>query len=415
MPAKQAGTTGAYSSESNCHEGGSRMKIVIFGLAITSSWGNGHATTYRSLCKALARRGHRIEFVEKDREWYRGNRDMPHPDFCAVHLYDDWESNRRRLLELTRDAEAVVIGSYFSDAIVLTRELLDLGRGPLIFYDIDTPITIARLRSQGATEYLDAELIPFYSAYLSFAGGPLLSEIEKRFGSPEAVPFYCSVDPDLHRPTAVSKRYRCDLSYLGTYAADRQPALMRMLNEPAGQMPGSKFIVAGSMYPKTISWKKNVKRIIHLSPSEHPSFYCSSRFTLNLTRDDMVASGYAPSVRLFEAAACGAAILSDWWEGLDRFLTPQRELLLVRDSRDVTDILRSTTDAERERMGQAARDRILASHTSRHRAMQFEEIVVRCGTSHQTPRRATEEMTTNKNSGVQREAVPVSALPLPLR
>lgn len=391
------------------------MKIVIFGLAITSSWGNGHATTYRSLCKALARRGHRIEFVEKDREWYRGNRDMPHPEFCTVHLYENWWSSRRRLLELTRGADAVVVGSYFSDAIALTRELLDVGCGPLIFYDIDTPVTVAKLRSEGATGYLDSELIPFYSAYLSFAGGPLLREIEDRFESPEAVAFYCSVDPDLHRPTPANERYRCELSYLGTYAADRQPALMQLLNEPAGEMPESKFIVAGPMYPKAIPWKKNVKRINHLSPSEHPSFYCSSRFTLNLTRSDMVLSGYAPSVRLFEAAACGGAILSDWWEGLDQFLTPQRELLLVRDSRDVTDILQSTTDAERERIGRAARERILGHHTSQHRAMQFEEIVARCGRSRRASRRAAEEGTTNKDSDVQRKAARASTLPLPLR
>ncbi|HEV2325977.1 MAG TPA: glycosyltransferase [Terracidiphilus sp.] len=391
------------------------MKIVIFGLAVTSSWGNGHATTYRSLCKALARRGHRIEFVEKDTEWYRGNRDMPRPEFCTVHLYDDWRTSKSILVQLTRDADAIVIGSYFPDAISATRELLHAGCGPLIFYDIDTPITIARLRSHGATEYLDPALIPSYSAYLSFAGGPLLREIQGRFGSPEAIPFYCSVDPDLHRPTDVNERYRCELSYLGTYAEDRQPALMRMLNEPAGQMPKSRFIVAGPMYPKTIPWKKNVKRIIHLSPSEHPSLYCSSRFTLNLTRNDMVASGYAPSVRLFEAAACGAVILSDWWAGLDQFLTPARELLLVHDTCDVTQILHSMTDAERVCMGKAARERILAHHTSQHRAMQFEEIVARCRTPRRVPDQADEGTTRHRDSEIPQQAVPAGALPLPQR
>jgi spore maturation protein CgeB len=389
------------------------MKIVIFGLAITSSWGNGHATTYRSLCKALARRGHRIEFVEKDTEWYRGNRDMPRPEFCSVTLYEDWNTSRRKLVQLTKDADAVVIGSYFPDAIAATTELLAAGCGPLIFYDIDTPITIAQLRSRGATEYLDPQLIPFYAAYLSFAGGPLLREVQERFGSPQAVPFYCSVDPDLHRPAEVNGRYRCELSYLGTYAADRQPALMRMLNEAAAQMPQSKFIVAGPMYPRAIPWKKNVKRIIHLSPSKHPSFYSSSRFTLNLTRDDMVASGYAPSVRLFEAAACGAAILSDWWEGLDQFLAPGREVLLVRDTCDVTGVLRGMTDAERKRIGQAARERILAHHTSRHRAMQFEEIVGRCSAPPRLPAQTTEAATRDKDSDLPQRAVPVSALPSP--
>lgn len=391
------------------------MRIVIFGLAITSSWGNGHATTYRSLCKALVRRGHHIDFIEKDTEWYRGNRDMPQPEFCAVHLYADWRISRRKLTELARGADAVVIGSYFPDAIAATRELLDTGADPLIFYDIDTPVTVARLRSDGATEYLESRMVPYYSAYLSFAGGPLLRDIENRFGSPLAVPFYCSVDPDLHRPSEVNERYRCELSYLGTYAADRQPALMRMLNEPARQMPRSRFIVAGPMYPRAISWARNVKRIIHLSPSEHPSFYCSSRFTLNLTRDDMVASGYAPSVRLFEAAACGAAILSDWWEGLDQFLTPEREVMVVRDTDEVIRILRSMTEADRGRMGREARERILLNHTAEHRAMQFEQVVSRCVSNRLVAKRVSAGEAAEKDADGLREAVAADALPSPQR
>ena len=156
------------------------MKIVICGLAITSSWGNGHATTYRSLCKALARRGHQIHFVEKNVEWFRDNRDMPHPEFCKVHLYTDWAENERTLIRLSKDADAIVVGSYFSDAIPATEALLQTEHAPLIFYDIDTPITIAKLRTDGCAEYIDAARIPQFSAYLSFTGGPVLREIEER-------------------------------------------------------------------------------------------------------------------------------------------------------------------------------------------------------------------------------------------
>jgi spore maturation protein CgeB len=391
------------------------VKIVIYGLAVTSSWGNGHATTYRSLCKALARRGHRIDFVEKDTEWYRGNRDLPHPDFCTVHLYDSWAVDRHRLVRLANDADAIVIGSYFPDAIAATRELLEAGCQPLIFYDIDTPVTIAKLRSCGATEYLDGALIPHYAAYLSFAGGPILQEIEQRFGSPLAVPFYCSVDPDLHRPTHTQREYRCDLSYLGTYASDRQPALMRLLNDAASKLPSFQFIVAGPMYPKSIEWNTNVKRIVHLSPSEHPSFYGSSRFTLNLTRDDMIASGFAPSVRLFEAAACGAAILSDWWEGLDQFLAPGREVMLVRDTGDVTQILSCISDQERKRIGIEARERILAHHTSQHRARQFEQVVEQCRSPRPLSAQTDPSLTKDRDSELPEPVLPASTLPMPQR
>ena len=354
------------------------MKLVIYGLTITSSWGNGHATTYRSLCKALAARGHRITFVEKDVEWYRSNRDLPKPSYCTVRLYDDWNLEASRLIEVGRDADAVVVGSYFPDAIAASDALLETATRPVLFYDIDTPITLATLRGEGRTEYLEARLIPHYAAYLSFTGGPALREIEKIFGSPRAVAFYCSVDPDLYKPLPQKSEYACALSYLGTYASDRQLKLTSLLNETALSLPSERFLIAGPQYPDDVRWAKNVQRIMHLSPPEHPAFYSSSRFTLNLTRDDMVASGYSPSVRLFEASACGAAILSDAWAGLEEFLTPGSEVLLPRNAGEVVDIMRNLPERERVAIGGRARGRILAEHTSDHRARQFEEIVAAC-------------------------------------
>jgi len=354
------------------------VKIVVYGLTITSSWGNGHATTYRSLCKALARRGHQIHFVEKDVEWYRSNRDLPEPDFCTVHLYESWTSDRNSLLQLAADADVVVIGSYFPDGIDAARELLERQRCPLLFYDIDTPITLAQLRAAGGTEYIAAALIPRFAAYLSFTGGPALQELEQVFGSPRAVPFFCSVDPDLYRPSTPRTEFRCDLSYLGTYAPDRQPKLSALLDDVAASVPQMRFLVAGPQYPEDLTWRPNVRRLIHVSPPDHPGFYSSSRFTLNLTRDDMAAAGYSPSVRLFEASACGATILSDAWPGLDQFLTPGSEILLPADTAEVATILQEMSETEARRIGMRARDRILSQHTAEHRAAEFEQIVSSC-------------------------------------
>jgi spore maturation protein CgeB len=354
------------------------VKIVIYGLTITSSWGNGHGTTYRSLSRALAARGHRIHFIEKDVEWYSSNRDLPEPAFCSVQLYDSWSESAATLLQASTDADAIIIGSYFPDAIAATRALLDAGLGPLIFYDIDTPITMSHLRTSGRTDYLEAAMIPYYPAYLSFTGGPVLRELEDRFGSPHAVPFYCSVDPELYRPLPPHEIFECDLSYLGTYAPDRQSKLTRFINGTAALLPESRFLVAGPQYPAGTTWAPNVDRITHVSPSDHPSFYSSSRFTLNLTRAEMVTAGYSPSVRLFEASACGAAILSDSWNGLDEFLTPGEEILVPRDEYEAASILRDFSDEQRLRLGQRARERILSEHTSRHRAAQFESVVAQC-------------------------------------
>ncbi len=351
------------------------MKIVVLGLTITSSWGNGHATTYRSLLKALHRRGHRIVFFEKDVEWYRSHRDMPHPEFCDAVLYQDWSGISARVLRESRKADAVVVGSYFPDAIQATEELLDAHIAPLLFYDIDTPITMAALCAKGQAEYLKASSIPHYSAYMSFTGGPVLKELRERFGSPFATALYCSVDPELHSRTRIREKFRCDLSYLGTYAKDRQVKLMELLNRPARLLPRAKFLVAGPLYPEHVTWTSNVRRLNHVSPPDHAAFYSSSRFTLNVTRKDMIMAGYSPSVRLFEAAACGSAIISDAWPGLEEFFSPGDEILLARSAGCITGILTQMSREEAVIMGRRARERVLTAHSSEYRAIEFERIV----------------------------------------
>ena len=380
------------------------MKIVIYGLAITSSWGNGHATTYRSLCKALARCGHQIHFIEKNLEWFRDNRDMPHPEFCKVHLYSDWTESARSLIRLSKDADAIVVGSYFPDAMAATAALLEAGHGSLIFYDIDTPITIAKLRKDGNAGYIDAKQIPQFAAYLSFTGGPVLREIEERFGSPCAVPFYCSVDPELYRPKPAERKFECSLSYLGTYANDRQPKLMELLNGTAELMPESRFIVAGAQYPEDTPWTKNVERITHLSPPDHPSFYCSSKFTLNLTRDEMVAAGYSPSVRLYEATECSATIISDYRIGLEQFLKPKEEVLVPKNAYEVSQIIRNVSEEDRMRIGVNARERVLSEHTATHRAAQFEQVESRRGGSSTRTKGAVQKATKDRDQAVPQKA-----------
>ena len=353
------------------------MKILILGLTLSSSWGNGHATTYRSLCRALHARGHRITFVEKDVPWYRDHRDLPDPDYCALRLYSEWRYEERRVLREAAEADVVVVGSYFPDAIAAANALFAADRAPALFYDIDTPITAAALRARGKAEYIEAAQIPYYHAYLSFTGGPLLRELEGRFGSPLAVPLYCSVDPAAHQRTPPRAEFKSDLSYLGTYAADRQPKLMDMLNGAATQLPHARFLVAGPMYPEGIEWAPNVHRLNHVPPPDHASFYSSSRFSLNLTRQEMIYAGYSPSVRLFEAAACGAAVISDGWQGIEEFFTPDQELLLAESASEIIEYLSDTSDEEVHAIGSRARERVLAHHTADCRAIEFENIVTR--------------------------------------
>ena len=342
------------------------LDIVVLGLSITSSWGNGHATTFRGLVRALDDAGHRVLFLERDKPWYADNRDLPEPPYGTTRLYDSLDELRDAYADAVRQADLVVVGSYVPEGVAVGDWVQATAEGVTAFYDIDTPVTLAKL-GRGDFEYLAPRQIAGYDLYLSFTGGPTLRRLEREFGSPAARALYCQFDPDAYTPDPAAALTH-DLGYMGTYSDDRQPGLERLLLHPARQWGGGRFVVAGPGYPESVEWPPNVERVDHLPPAEHRAFYTSQRFTLNLTRADMIAAGYAPSVRLFEAAACATPIVSDWWEGLDTLFVPGEEILIARSSEEALRYVRETPDDERRQMGERARQRVLAEHTAAHRA-----------------------------------------------
>jgi len=352
------------------------VKLVVFGLSITSSWGNGHATTFRALLRAFAARGHEVVFFEWDAPWYGGaNRDLPDPDFCRLELYPDWDAVSARAIAEAREADATVVGSYVNRGIRVIDDLAAAGVEPLFFYDIDTPVTVAGLRA-GGTEYLRPDQVPLFTRYLSFTGGPFLHEVlEAELGARDAKPLFCSVDVERYRPVDPDPEFRAELAYMGTYAPDRQPILERFLLEPARRLPDLPFLVAGPQYPPEVRWPSNLRHLSHVPPARHPTFYSSAAWQLNATRADMVRAGWSPSVRLFEAAACGAAMISDRWPGIEDFLAPGREILLPDSGDEVVEIIRSTHPDDRRAIGAAARARILAAHSAERRAEELDALV----------------------------------------
>lgn len=349
------------------------MRFLFLGLSITSSWGDGHATTYRGLVRELARRGHDVLFLERDVPWYAEHRDLPAPPWGTTRLYGSLDELREQWTPVVRRADVVIVGSYVPDGVDVARWALEEARGVVAFYDIDTPVTLAKL-ARGEADYVSTELIPGFDLYLSFTGGPVLDELEREWGAPCARALYCSVDPEVHCPDPSGPGDDAwELGYLGTYSADRQPTVERLLCAPARSRGASRFVVAGAQYPDAaLDWPANVDRIAHLAPPEHRAFYNAQRFTLNVTRDDMVRAGWSPSVRLFEAAACGTPIVSDRWEGLSTFFVPGEEILLADGPEDVLRALSDTSEAERRRIGARARARVLAAHTAAHRAVELE-------------------------------------------
>jgi spore maturation protein CgeB len=347
------------------------VKVTILGLSITSSWGNGHATNYRALARALHERGDEVVFLERNAPWYAAHRDLPAPPWGLTHLYDSVAGLRADHAKDVASADLVIVGSFVPDGVEVAEWACSQAGGAVAFYDIDTPVTLEKLAS-GDRTYLAPELIPRFDLYLSFTAGPALQILAERYGARRPEPFFCFVDGETYAPLAVERRW--ELSYLGTYSAGRQPALQELLLEPAQRRPKLHFAVAGPMYPPDIRWPENVQRIEHLPPGEHPGFYCASALTLNVTRPEMRALGHSPSVRLFEAAACATAIISDVWDGLDDVLAPESEILLAHSSEDVLDALARPAE-ELARIGAAARRRVLAEHTAERRAERLHELL----------------------------------------
>jgi methyltransferase (TIGR04290 family) len=353
--------------------------IVVLGLSVTSSWGNGHATTYRGLMRELAARKHSVLFLERDMPWYAAHRDLPSPPYGLTKIYSSVDELKSSYSEAIRTADLVIVGSFVPDGIVIGEWVTHIAEGVSAFYDIDTPVTIARLKS-ARCDYLSTALVPRYDLYLSFTGGPIVRELQDSFGAAMVRPLYCSADTSCYYPDETVPAY--DLGYMGTHSDDRQPSLDLLLLEPARRWKMGKFIIAGPQYPDIKLWPRNVEFFDHLNPAQHRAFYSSQRFTLNLTRADMIRAGYSPSVRLFEAAACGTPIISDYWEGLETFFILGEEILISRSAEETLRYLTGLPEEKRRSLGEKARIRFLSSHTAAHRVEELERYTLEAFAAH---------------------------------
>lgn len=350
------------------------MRIVIFGLTVSSSWGNGHATLWRGLLRALGELGHDAVFYERDVPYYADHRDLHVGEGYALRLYSDWADISEEAREAIDSSDVAITTSYCPDAATAYDAIMRGSPGMRVFYDLDTPVTLDALRAGQRVPYISSDGLERFDLVLSYTGGAALLDLQRMLGATRTAPLYGSVDPTVHRPVPPEEQFRCDLSYLGTYAEDRQDGVVRYFVEPARRLSDKRFLIGGSMYPHDFPWSDNVWFVKHVAPPSHPSFYCSSRATLNVTRRAMAESGYCPSGRLFEAAACGVPVITDRWQGIDTFFDPATEMLMVESTDQVIEAM--TLDPARlADIGAAARERALRDHTARRRAEELIRII----------------------------------------
>ncbi len=350
------------------------MRLLVFGLSLTSSWGNGHATVYRGLLKELHRLGVEVGFVEKDVPWYSANRDLPGTDYARVLLYQETYQLQEIMASELAEADVVLMGSYFPDGMAVAEQLAGCCGLARLYYDIDTPVTLSAFAAGGATPYLRADQLPIFDAVLSFTGGRALEELVAHWGARKAVAFYCALDPETHRRVEPQEHFRCRMGYMGTYSPDRHAIWERLFLRPALRLPGQRFVLAGPQYPE-LELPGNVHHFQHLPPHQHSAFYSSCDLILNITRGPMVAYGHSPSVRLFEAAGCGGCVVSDPWEGLGELFEIGGEILVAAEEEEMARLLRELPEERAMEIGERFRARVLREHSYAVRARQFMDLL----------------------------------------
>ncbi|HYD47309.1 MAG TPA: glycosyltransferase [Terriglobales bacterium] len=354
---------------------GHGLEIAFFGSSLVSAYWNGAATYYRGIIRALHQRRHRVTFYEPDAFERQQHRDIDDPTWARVVVYPATEAAALAAVEKARSADLVVKASgvgVFDD--LLEAAVLDLqGPGTMVaFWDVDAPATLERLDADRDDPF--AALVPRYDLILTYGGGDPVVHAYQRRGARLCVPIYNAVDPTTHHPVEPQARFAADLGFLGNRLPDREQRVEEFCLRAASLIGGARVLLGGS------GWQDkprpaNVAYVGHVYTRDHNAFNCSTKTVLNVSRDSMARFGYSPATRVFEVAGAGACLISDWWEGIEQFLEPEREILVARDGAEVAAHVNATNWEKAAQIGAAARRRVLAEHTYGHRAGELQNVL----------------------------------------
>ena len=351
------------------------MKIAFYGSSLVSSYWNGAATYYRGILKALHARGYDITFYEPDAFDRQQHRDIDPPPYARSIVYPATAEALNRVLAEAADADIVVkangVGVF--DAELLDGIVRHARPGALkVFWDVDAAATLDEMRSDPSHPVTRA--LPDIDLVLTYGGGPPVIDAYVGFGAGEVVPVYNALDPETHHPVPRDERFACDLAFLGNRLPDREARLEEFFLSPAAALPNQSFLIGGNGW-ETKAMPGNVRHRGHVYTAEHNAFNCTPRAVLNVARDSMAHIGFSPATRVFEAAGAAACLITDAWEGIEQFLTPDVEVLVARDGRDVADHLAALTPERAHTIGQAALKRVLAEHTYALRGVQLDRLL----------------------------------------
>jgi spore maturation protein CgeB len=322
--------------------------------------------------------GHEVVFVEPDLYERQSHRDLvDDPPYATVRVCEDWNDLARQL-HRARGADLIAkcsgVGGWDME---LARGVLELRQpgSQIAFWDVDAPHTLA-----GASAELDdgadtfRALIPLYDLILLYGGGEPVRNAYGRLKARRAVLIYNAVDPDEYYPVPADPARSCDLLFMGNRMPDREQRVNDLFFAAARAAPELDFVLGGNGWGD-MALPDNVRYVGHVPTRTHRAWNCSARMVLNINRADMAETGFSPPTRVFEAAGCASCVVTDAWEGIATFLTPDAEVLVVHSATELVDLLRSISPRRSAMIGQAARARVLRDHTYTARAAALEAVL----------------------------------------
>jgi spore maturation protein CgeB len=352
------------------------LDVAFFGSSLVSAYWNGAATYYRGIVRALSRRGHHVTFYEPDAFERQEHRDIPDPEWARVVVYPaDSEAGPLRAVEEAKGADLVIkasgVGVYDG---LLEQAVLELQTSEtvVVFWDVDAPATLDRMESDPSDPF--RSLVPQYDMVLTYGGGDPVVQAYQGFGARRCVPVYNALDASTHFAVEPDPRFTGDLGFLGNRLPDRESRVEEFFLNAAAALPERTFLLGGSGWSDK-KMPPNVSYVGHVYTRDHNAFNCTPTAVLNISRESMARYGFSPATRVFEAAGAGACLLTDAWEGIELFLEPDEEVLVVRDGRDVAEAVSRMTPESARKIGLQAQRRILAAHTYDHRAEQVEQVL----------------------------------------
>ncbi len=344
------------------------MKIVFIGSTISSYRGNVQSSIYRALLTQLGKIGHSVYFLEYETKANKQYREFSKADYYSLYFFKSLPELKLKNTVLIETADLVIIGSKTPEGSRIIDWVMKTALGLKCFYDLEASKTLGFLEN-GNNTFIRADQVVKFDLILSTSGGRMLRAFQEKYKARYVCPLYGSVDQELYYPQVKTKEG--SLGYIGPFSEDREPSLKEHMFDVAVRLKDHQFGITGIGYTGGNNWPRNIQYIDYLAPDGHRNFYSGYKYALHVTRRNLVTSGYSPGIRLFEAAACGVPIISDYWEGMEEFFEPGKEILLSESTGDTINIILTTPDEVLKEITDRALKKVTQQHSSSRRAIEL--------------------------------------------